>query len=237
LFAMLHCRHEKPASLADGLYSAMDTILIATGNPHKLDEIRPVLGALGIECIGLDLLDETYPEPVEDGATFEDNARLKAIGYAKLTGRACLADDSGLEIDALGGRPGVMSARYFNDGAETDEPRPERDRLNNERVMRELGGTPLEARTARFVCALCLARPDGEIIAETRGTFEGRIGIAGEVPAGTNGFGYDPLFLVAPKYDRTSAQMSPAEKNAASHRGRALVAFSELLRQRENSIQ
>lgn len=207
----------------------MDTILIASGNPHKIDEIRPVLQTLGFDCIGLNDLDESHPEPPEEGDTFEANARAKALAYASMTGRCCLADDSGLAIDALGGRPGVHSARYFNDGAETDEPRDERDRLNNERVMSELEGTPLEERTARFVCVLCLASPDGAIIAEARGTFEGRIGLPGDVPAGKNGFGYDPLFQVAPNFDRTSAQMSPAEKNATSHRGGALRALARLL--------
>lgn len=210
-------------------YNPIGPVLIATGNPHKLEEIGPVLKELGIDAIGLRDLDRDYPEPAEDGDTFEANARLKALEYARMTGRPCLADDSGLEIDALGGRPGVHSARYFNDGAETDKPRAERDRLNNARVMDELEQTPAAERTARFVCVLCLASADGEIIAQSRGTFEGRIGLPGQVPAGTNGFGYDPLFLVAPGYERTSAQMSPSEKNAASHRGNALVSLARLL--------
>lgn len=207
----------------------METILIASGNPHKVDEIRAVLGLLGLACVGLDELDRAYPEPDETGDTFEANARQKAIAYAAATGRPCLADDSGLEIDALKGRPGVYSARYFNDGAETDLPRAERDRLNNERVLRELEGVPDASRTARFVCALCLAEPDGTVRCTARGTFEGRIGTPPRVPAGGSGFGYDPLFLVGPGFERTSAELSPDEKNAISHRSRALAALSELL--------
>lgn len=209
----------------------MDTILIASGNPHKVDEIRAVLGHLGLDCIGLDELNQAYPEPDETGNTFEANARQKALAYAAATGRPCLADDSGLVIDALDGRPGVFSARYFNDGAETDLPRAERDRLNNERVLRELEGVPDAERTARFVCTLCIAEPDGTVRCTVRGEFEGRIGTPPRVPAGGSGFGYDPLFLVGPGFERTSAELSPDEKNAISHRSRALAALSDLLGQ------
>lgn len=208
----------------------MTTILIASGNAHKLDEIRAVLGALGVGCLGLDELDEAPPEPDEDGHDFAENARTKAVVYAKATGRVCLADDSGLEIDALGGRPGVRSARYFNDGAPTDLPRAERDRLNNERVLAELRDIADEERGARFVCALCLADAGGCVLAEVRGTFEGRIGSSPRVPSGGNGFGYDPLFLVAPGFERTSAELTPEEKNGLSHRGSALRALADHLR-------
>lgn len=208
----------------------MTTILIASGNAHKLDEIRAVLGGLGVGCIGLDEAGNTPAEPDEDGHDFATNARTKAVVYAKAMGRVCLADDSGLEIDALGGRPGVRSARYFNDGAPTDLPRAERDRLNNERVLGELEGVADEDRGARFVCALCLADAQGRVLVEVCGTFEGRIGSPPRVPSGGNGFGYDPLFLVAPDFERTSAELTPEEKNRLSHRGSALRALVEHLR-------
>jgi len=150
---------------------------------------------------------------VQDADTFEGNARLKALHFARLTNLWALADDSGLEVDALDGAPGVCSARYAGVGA----TRAARDRANNERLLRELESVPDERRTARFVCAMCLAAPDGRILAETRGTFEGAIARA---PRGTNGFGYDPL-LELPGEGRTSAELSPEEKNARSHRGEA----------------
>lgn len=207
----------------------MTTILIASGNEHKIDEIRTVLGELSIQCFGLADLDGAFDEPVEDGDTFEANARIKATAYASMTGRLCLADDSGLEIDALDGRPGVYSARYADNGDTTDSPRAERDRRNNERVLREMNAIPAEDRAARFVCSLCLARPNGQVIEEVRGTFEGRIGEPPRVPAGRNGFGYDPLFLIGPDFGRTSAEMSATEKNAMSHRGEALRRLAERL--------
>lgn len=206
----------------------MTSILIASGNPHKVEEIGAVLGELGLECIGLADLDEDFDEPAEDGNTFEANAAIKAMVYAGMTGRLCLADDSGLEIDALDGRPGVYSARYAD--APGDLPRADRDRLNNERVLRELNGVAPAERSARFVCALCLARANGQIIEQVRGTFEGRIGVPPRVPSGGNGFGYDPLFLVGPHFERTSAELSPAEKNAMSHRGEALRRLADRLR-------
>lgn len=207
-------------------------LLIATGNPHKVEEIAAVLGDLGIACEGLDALAESHPEPAEDGETFEANARIKARAYAEMTGRVCLADDSGLEIDALEGRPGVHSARYAADRFPPDADRAHRDAANNALVIEQLEGVPGEARAARFVCVLCVATPTGEILTEVRGTFEGRIGEPGEdrIPRGTNGFGYDPLFLVAPGFERTSAELEPAEKNRMSHRGRALVLLAERIR-------
>lgn len=208
----------------------MTAILIASGNDHKVEEISAVLGELDIQCFGLADLDGAFAEPDEDGDTFEENARAKARAYAAATGRLCLADDSGLEIDALQGRPGVRSARYALNGDSNDLPRTERDRLNNERVLSELAEVPPGQRSARFVCTLALARPNGQVIEEVRGTFEGRIGIPPRVPAGRNGFGYDPLFLVGPDFGRTSAEMAPAEKNARSHRGEALRKLADRLR-------
>ncbi|MDI9402653.1 MAG: RdgB/HAM1 family non-canonical purine NTP pyrophosphatase [Limnohabitans sp.] len=189
----------------------MQELTIATSNPHKVDEISAVLGPLGIRCIPLGRAD--IPEPEEDGATFEENARIKARAYASALGRVVLADDSGLEVDALGGAPGVHSARYAGIGA----TREERDRANNMKLLAALSNVPDAQRTARFVCVLSIARPDGRIVAESRGTFDG---IIGRAPRGSNGFGYDPLLVL--EDGRTSAELSPDEKNARSHRGNAL---------------
>ena len=204
----------------------MRTIVFATTNPHKIDEVAQILAPSGILVIGLGAIHggehspvEQIPEPVEDADTFEGNARIKAIAYAKAMGEACLADDSGLEVDALDGAPGVHSARY----AGTGSTRQERDAANNAKLLAALKDTDDEARTARFVCAMCLAAPDGTILAETRGTFEGVIVRA---PKGTNGFGYDPLLLI-PQLGVTSAELSPDEKNARSHRGAAARKMAE----------
>lgn len=199
-------------------------VLVATSNPHKLEELAAILGAAGVQVFGLDALDAVPPEPVEDGETFEANARIKAITYARATGWVALADDSGLEVDALGGAPGVHSAYY----AGHEGTRSERDRRNNAKLLTELREVPIERRTARFVCAMCLSEPDGTIVAETRGTFEG---VVLEAPRGHGGFGYDPL-LRLPERDLTSAELSPEEKNARSHRGVAARAMVERLRAR-----
>ncbi len=197
-------------------------LLFATSNPHKLGEVQAVLAPLGWQVTGLAELDRPPPEPPEDGATFVENARLKAIGYARSTGVFCLADDSGLMVDALGGAPGVHSARY----AAAPGNRAARDEANNRKLLRELAGVPRDERTARFVCALCLARPDGTIAAESTGTCEG---IIGENPRGNGGFGYDPL-LYLPELGLTVAELSSEEKNARSHRGAAVRAMVERLR-------
>ena len=199
-------------------------LLFASSNLHKLDEVRAILAPVGIEVEGLDSLPQQIPEPEEDGATFQDNARIKAIAYAKAAGRMCLADDSGLEVDVLGGAPGVHSARY----AGTGSTRAQRDQANNIKLLNQLKDVPFEKRTARFVCAMCLADADGNILAEARGTFEGLIT---DHPAGSNGFGYDPL-LYLPDCRCTSAQLSPAEKNARSHRGQAARQMAVLLQTR-----
>ena len=197
----------------------LQKLVIATSNPHKVEEIEAVLGQIGIACLPMG--DAGIPEPEEDGATFEENARIKAVAYARALGTTVLADDSGLEVDALGGAPGVHSARYAGVGA----TRADRDAANNAKLLRELEQVPDAGRTARFLCVLCIAREDGTIVAESRGAFDGVIGRA---PRGTNGFGYDPL-LVLPD-GRTSAELSPAEKNARSHRGNALRAMVAKLR-------
>ena len=200
----------------------MPPILIASGNPHKLEEIEAVLGPCGIAIEGLDALESIPPEPIEDAATFEGNARLKAIGYAKATGRTCLADDSGLEVDALGGAPGVYSARF----AGVDGTRAERDAANNALLVDRLKDVPSADRAARFVCAMCVATPGGEIVVEARGEFSG---VIVDEPRGSNGFGYDP-YLWLPSEGRTSAELSPEEKNARSHRGAAARLIAEGLR-------
>jgi XTP/dITP diphosphohydrolase len=216
----------------------VDPIVLATGNTHKAVELRAIFARAGTQVVGLEDLPgrAAFREPAEHGITFEQNAAIKALGYAAQTGRTCLADDSGLEVDALAGRPGVISSHYSTDGRETGSPRQERDRSNNERLLRELGGTPAERRAARFVCVMLLARP-GRIIATTRGTFEGRIGMPGEVPRGSNGFGYDPLFLVAPGFVCTSAELDPTAKNHLSHRGAAARAMAEWLRTNAGAIR
>jgi len=191
-------------------------LLFASSNPHKADEVRAILAAR-VAVDDLSVLPDVPPEPVEDGATFADNARIKAVYYAQVTGRWCLADDSGLEVDALDGAPGVHSARY----AGTGSTRPQRDQANNGLLLERLAGVPAERRTARFVCAMCLAAPDGRVVAETRGTVEGRIGTT---PRGTNGFGYDPLFEI-PDRGCTSAELPPEVKNTLSHRGKATRAI------------
>jgi XTP/dITP diphosphohydrolase len=196
----------------------MKRLLLASSNPHKLDEVRAVFAPLGIEIDGLDSLVDQFPEPEETGDTFEENARIKAVEYAAASGRTCLADDSGLEVDALKGAPGVHSARFAGTGAD----RRERDEANNRKLVSMLEGVAPEERAARFVCAMCLADPGGGILAESRGTFDG---VVVDQARGSNGFGYDP-HLYLPDRDCTSAELSPDEKNARSHRGEAARAIA-----------
>ena len=201
-------------------------ILIATSNPHKVEEIQSTLASLPqpvkVAMIDLKTHGVFLAEPVEDEPTFEGNAILKARYYAAATGMICLADDSGLEVDALGGEPGVISARY----AGLTGPRSIVDPANNRLMMHKLGATPVEKRTARFVCAMALCAPKQEQpLAVVRGTVEGRMLTheeAGEdmKGRGKNGFGYDPLFFI-PRLGKTTAELSPEEKNAISHRGQA----------------
>jgi len=204
-------------------------ILIATTNPGKIAEIRAMSLDLArdrldvnIEWVGLsDFAD--IGEIKEDGSTFTENARKKATGYAKATGLWTLADDSGLVIDALGGEPGVKSARFS--GAK-DKDRTLLDRKNMAKVLKLMQGVPKEKRTARFVCCLCLASPD-KILIETQGTLEGLIT---EKEIGENGFGYDPIFFV-PHLNKTVGQLAAEEKNAISHRGNAIRKLKALLEQ------
>jgi XTP/dITP diphosphohydrolase len=187
-------------------------IVVATGNAHKLAEIGRILEGLDVQLVAMTELG--VPSPVEDGDTFEANALLKARACAEATGAASIADDSGLEVDALDGAPGVRSARY----AAVEGQRAEVDAANNAKLVAELAGVPDEARTARFVCAAAVVLPDGqeEVV---RGTMEGRIV---DEPRGEHGFGYDPYFVSVGAGDgRTNAELLPAEKDAISHRGDA----------------
>ena len=195
----------------------MTRLLLASGNPRKLDELRRLLGQAGLplEVVGLcDVPD--YPEPAETGATFEENALIKArAGYAA-TGLATLADDSGLEVDVLNQMPGVRSARWAGPGA--------RDHDNLALLLRQLSDVEPAQRRARFVCAAAYLDPNGREQVLRR-TMEGML--VGE-PRGTNGFGYDPAF-VADGQDRTNGELSAADKDAISHRGQAIRALLPLL--------
>jgi len=186
-------------------------VLLATRNPGKLVELRRILeaaGVTGIEVVGLDAVPE-FPEAPETGATFEDNALAKAVDAARATGLPAVADDSGLAVDALNGMPGVLSARWS--GAHGD------DQANLDLLLGQMAAVPDERRGARFVSACALVRPDGgEVV--VRGEWPGAI-IREE--RGRNGFGYDPIFVPEGE-TRTSAELSPDEKDADSHRGRAL---------------
>jgi len=184
-------------------------LLIATSNAGKLREVRAILQGLPVILESLD--DHSpHPEPVEDGATFEENAERKAVHYARLTGCWTLADDSGLIVDALGGAPGVHSARYAGQHGNSA--------ANNAKLVKALRGVPDSQRTARFYCAAALADPT-RILCTTSGIWEGRIV---DQAAGDHGFGYDPHFFV-PDQGVTSAQMAPELKNRLSHRFRALA--------------
>jgi len=196
-------------------------ILVASTNPGKLRELRAMLDA-DVEWVGL----SDFPdigEVEEDGATFAENARKKAVGYARATGVWTIADDSGLVVDALGGEPGVKSARYSGEKLPGEE-RTLLDHRNMKKVLQLLEGVPAEKRTARFVCCLCLASPK-EVLLETTGEVEG---VITDKEIGTNGFGYDPIVFV-PDIGKTVAQMTAEEKNSISHRGNAIRELKPLL--------
>ena len=199
------------------------SIVLATRNPGKLREIRQVLSDLPVEVTSL-AVHERIPQPAETGRTFAENARQKALYYARATGQWCLADDSGLEVDALNGAPGVRSARYAAEAVDAGADRKTIDAANNARLLADLDPVDDDKRTARFVCHLALADPEG-ILLEACGTVEGRIA---RQPRGSNGFGYDPLFLL-PKLGRTAAELSPEQKNAISHRGQAVRELARAL--------
>lgn len=191
-------------------------LLIATSNPGKAREVCAMLSQVPLEIVTLSEFPKIEP-PEEHGATFAGNAREKAIYYARATGLWSLADDSGLEVDVLNGRPGVLSARYADPSAD--------DQRNNDKLVRELAGVPLEARTARFVCCVSLAEGSRELAA-AMGTVEGLIV---DESRGDNGFGYDPHFHV-PSLSMTMAQMPAEVKNRISHRGQALRRMEHELR-------
>jgi XTP/dITP diphosphohydrolase len=212
-------------------------LFFATTNPGKLRELRRLVAGLPIRVVSPEDLPRELAEVDEDGATFQANAEKKASAYARLAGMHALADDSGLSVDALGGAPGVRSARWSD-----DEPGPSpasavcelaeaaaaelgpvaaraaRDERNNDKLLRSLAGLPAERRCAAYHAVLSVARPDGAIVASVIGSCRGRIG---EARRGRGGFGYDPLFVPDGQGERTMAELSPEEKDAISHRGEA----------------
>ncbi len=199
------------------------TIVVATSNRGKIREISAVLTQAKIQLAGVDQFGQIQ-EPQETGETFAENARDKALYYARATGQWALADDSGLAVDALDGAPGVHSARYAADEMPPGAGREILDPANNAKLLAAMTDVPDELRTARFVCHLALASPD-RVLIETFDTIQGRIGREAK---GDNGFGYDPLFYVD-QFGCTTAELSPAQKNKISHRGKALIHFTDLL--------
>ena len=199
-----------------------ERLVIATNNQGKLREFRDLLDGCGFELVTPGDLGVPF-DPEETGSTFEENATIKAVAAMRATGLPALADDSGLEVDALDGRPGVFSARYAGRDR-TDPALSDEDRVRI--VLDEMRGVADERRAARFRCVIAIATPDGAV-RTVDGVFEGRLGYA---PRGKNGFGYDPIFVV-PELGVTSAELPPEEKNAMSHRGQAALKAREILRQ------
>ena len=195
----------------------MRKLIFATGNAGKMKEIRMIMEGSGFEVISMKEAGVNI-DIEENGTTYEENALIKARAVADATGELVLADDSGLEIDYLGKEPGVQSARYM--GEDTSY------RIKNANLIQRLDGVPDEERTARFVCAIAAAFPDGSVEV-TRGTIEGQIGYEEK---GENGFGYDPIFFLD-EFGCSSAALSREQKNAISHRGKALRAMKVLLQQ------
>lgn len=196
----------------------MSRIIFATGNAGKMKEIRAILGDLPVEVVSMKEAG-IQADIVEDGKTFAENAVIKAKAIMELTKEVVLADDSGLEIDYLNKEPGIYSARYM--GEDTSY------RIKNANLIQRLDGVPDEKRTARFVCVIAAAFPDGTV--ETvEGTIEGRIGYE---ERGENGFGYDPIFYV-PEYGCTTAELTEEQKNEISHRGKALTGMKDILKKK-----
>lgn len=193
----------------------MTKIIFATGNQDKMREIREIMADMDVKIQSMKEAG-IQVDIVEDGETFEDNARIKAQAIANYTDAIVLADDSGLEIDYLNKEPGVYSARYM--GEDTSYT------IKNQALLDRLQGVPKEKRTARFVCAIAAVLPDKEVLV-TRQTMEGYIG---NKPEGENGFGYDPIFYLD-EYGCSSAALTREQKNAISHRGKALRAIRDLL--------
>ena len=196
-------------------------LLAGTTNQGKLREIRNLLAGVPCDLTGLDAF-PAVPEPEETGASFEANARIKAVAYSQATGLLAVAEDSGLVIDALDGAPGLQSARYLGPNATY----PQRF----EAILAALSARPARPRTARFVCALAVAAGD-EILFETRGALEGEVAAA---PAGIHGFGYDPIFYV-PELGCTTAEMDEDDKLAVAHRGQAFRMLGHWLSARAKS--
>lgn len=193
-------------------------IVFATGNEGKMREIRSILADLEIQVLSMKEAG-IAADIIENENTFSGNALIKAREVAKYTDALVLADDSGLEIDCLNKEPGVYSARYLGEDTSYD--------AKCQNLLDRLEGVPDEKRTARFVSAIAAVFPDGEAFI-TEGTIEGRIDYEAR---GTNGFGYDPIFLV-PEYNKTTAELSEEEKNEISHRGKALTAMKEVLKEK-----
>ena len=193
-------------------------IVFATGNAGKMREIREILADIDLEVVSMAEIGADI-EIEENGATFEENAVIKARAIGKVCGEIVLADDSGLEVDHLNREPGIYSARYMGE----DTPYS----IKNASIIQRLEGVPREERTARFVCAIAAVFPDGEEVV-THGEIEGWIDYEEK---GSNGFGYDPIFSV-PEFGRTTAELSDEEKNSVSHRGRALRKMKDELRKR-----
>ena len=193
----------------------IEKMIFATGNEGKMREVRMILGDLGAEILSLKEAG-IQAEAEENGTTFEENAVTKAKEIMEKTGALVLADDSGLEVDALNGEPGIYSARYM--GHETSY------HIKNKNLIERLEGKTGEERSARFVCAIAACFPDGRVLT-TRGTMEGQIGYEEK---GENGFGYDPIFYL-PEYQCYSGELPLEEKNKLSHRGKALRLMKEQL--------
>jgi len=193
-------------------------LLVATTNPGKFAEVKSFLAGLPLRILSLKDLDHP-PAVVEDGRTFDENALKKARTLADFSGRFTLADDSGLEVDALNGAPGIYSARYAGEGAD--------DEGNNQKLLDALADVPTDQRTARFVCALALCAPRAQKKNDwaARESCEGRIAFA---PRGANGFGYDPLFFYPP-FGKTFGEIDQETKATVSHRGKALKRLAEAL--------
>lgn len=197
--------------------SAPPKLLVATHNAGKVRELADILSGISIEFDSLDGIGVTL-DVKETGSSFKENAVLKAETYAAESGMLTIADDSGLEVDALGGQPGVRTARYGGEGLS-----PEQRYL---RLLKALEGVPLEKRSARFRAVIALARPEG-LVGTAEGRCEGMIALR---PAGSVGFGYDPVFYL-PEWGKTMAELSPTTKQMISHRGRAVRAIMPLLQQ------
>ncbi|EET60631.1 non-canonical purine NTP pyrophosphatase, RdgB/HAM1 family [Marvinbryantia formatexigens DSM 14469] len=191
-------------------------IIFATGNEGKMKEVRMILADLGVPVLSQKEAGITA-DVEENGASFAENAMIKACAVKKLTDAVVLADDSGLEIDYLDGAPGIYSARYMGEQTPYE--------VKNRHILELLADVPPKKRTARFVCVIAAALPDGTVLT-SEGVMEGEIGYAS---AGENGFGYDPVFYL-PQYGCTSAEISPEQKNEISHRGKALRAMKEKLK-------